>query len=96
MGYVIAVTWVARPGQEPAVEQILRTMVSLTRAEPGCVRYDAHRSLEDPRRFFLYEEYQDEAAATAHSESEHFKHFVLGQAVPRLESRERSYYQPLE
>ena len=96
MSFVLAVTWVARSGQEAAVERILRKMVSLTRAEPGCVRYDAHRSPDDPRRFFLYEEYVDEAAFNAHQESEHFKHYVLGEAIPRLESRERVFYEPLQ
>ena len=96
MQVVLTVTWVARPGEEAEVERILRTMVPLTRAEPGCVQYVAHRSPEDPRRFFLYEVYEDEAALTAHSESEYFKRYVLGEALPRLETRERVRYEPLE
>jgi (4S)-4-hydroxy-5-phosphonooxypentane-2,3-dione isomerase len=96
MRLVLAVTWVARPGEEGAVEEVLRRMMPLTRAEPGCIQYDAHRSPEDPRRFFLYEVYDDEAALAAHSESEHFKRYVVDQALPRLESRERVRYQPLE
>ena len=35
-------------------------------AEPGNVRFDAHRLREDPDRFFVYEEYADEAAFAAH------------------------------
>ncbi len=96
MGYVLAVTWVAKPGEEEAVARILRRMVPLTQAEPGCVRYYAHRSTDDPRRFFLFEEYVDEAGLQAHSESDHFKQHVLGDALPRLESRERLHYIPLD
>lgn len=95
MGYALAVTWVARPGKEDRVEEILRTMMPLTQAEPGCLHYYAHRSAEDPARFFLYEQYRDEAAFEAHCESDHFKRHVLGDAVPLLASRERQSYMPL-
>ena len=96
MSFVLAVTWVARPGEEERIEEILRAMVPLSRAERGCLQYNAHRSSEDPRRFFLYEIYKDEAAFTEHNESDHFKRYVLGEALPRLESRERVYYERLE
>lgn len=96
MGYVLAVTWVAKPGEEEAVARILRKMVPLTQAEPGCVHYYAHRSADDPRRFLLFEEYVDEAGLQAHSESDHFKQHVLDDALPRLESRERLHYIPLD
>lgn len=95
MGYVLAVTWIAKPGEEEAVADVLRRMVPLAQAEPGCVHYYAHRAADDPRRFFLFEEYVDEGALQAHSESEHFKRHVLGEALPRLESRERLHYVPL-
>jgi quinol monooxygenase YgiN len=96
MSFVLAVTWIAKPGEEAAVEQILRTMTAATRAERGCLQYIAHRSTDDPRHFFLYEAYEDEAAFTQHGESEHFKRHVLGEALPRLESRERRFFEPLE
>jgi (4S)-4-hydroxy-5-phosphonooxypentane-2,3-dione isomerase len=96
MSFVLAVTWVARPGEEARIEDILRTVAPLSRAERGCLQYIAHRSTEDPRRFFLYEVYKDEAAFTEHSESDHFKRYVLGEALPRLESRERVFYERLE
>jgi quinol monooxygenase YgiN len=96
MTFVLAVTWVAKPGEEAAVERILRTMTPLTRAERGCVQYVAHRSPDEPGRFFLYEVYEDEVAFTQHGESDHFKRYVLGEALPRLQSRERTYFEPLE
>ncbi|HYW23669.1 MAG TPA: putative quinol monooxygenase [Terriglobales bacterium] len=95
MGYVLAVTWVARPGEEERVAEALRRMVPLTLAEPGCIHYRAHQSPDDPRRFFLFEEYVDEDGLQAHSESEHFQRYVAGDALQRLESRERLHYVPL-
>ena len=95
MGYVLAVTWVARAGQEERVAEILRTLVPLTQQEQGCVHYYAHVAPDDPRRFFLFEEYRDEAAFRAHCEADYFKRWVLAEAVPILESRERVIYRSL-
>lgn len=95
MPVALAVTWVARPGNEDRVAEILRRMVPLTQAEPGCVHYYAHQSPEDSRRFYLYEQYRDQAALDAHSTSDYFKDLVQGQALPLLESRERVPYTPL-
>lgn len=95
MGYVLAVTWVAKAGEEEMVAEVLRKMVPPTQAEPGCVHYYAHRSADDPRRFFLFEEYVNEEAMKAHMESEHFKRHVLSEGLPRLDSRERLHYVPL-
>ncbi len=95
MGYVLAVTWVAKPGEEARIEQILRTLTPLARAEPGCVQFEAHRAEDAPGRFFLFEKYRDEAAFAAHCETPHFKEHVLGAAVPRLDKRERLFYRPL-
>jgi len=50
---------------------------------------------DDPRRFFLFEEYRDEAAFRAHCEADYFKRWVLAEAVPILESRERVIYRSL-
>lgn len=92
MAYVIAATWTARDGEEEKLREIIETMTPLSRAEPGCLFYQAHRSPDDPRVFFLYEQYADEQAARQHTESEHFKQHVLGDAVARLENRVRAYY----
>ena len=96
MTVVLAVTWVAREGESDAVAGLLRQLMPLSRAEPGCLQYDAHRDPDDPNRFFLFERYADEAALEAHGASAHFQELVLGDAVPRLASRERLLLTPLE
>jgi quinol monooxygenase YgiN len=92
---MLSVTWVAREGEAERVAAILRRMVPLSRAEPGCVAYVVSRVADDPRRFLLFEEYADEAALQAHSDSDHFRHHVLGEALPLLERRERLRCVPL-
>ena len=96
MALGVAVTWVVKEGEEEHVRQLLEEIVPLVRAEPGCLMYIAHRSAEDPRTFFLYEQYVDEAAVLAHRQTEHFQELVLGQAVPLLESRVRTAFEVLE
>ena len=93
--YVVVAKWVAKQGEEAYIADILRTVQRLSREEPGCRTFVTHRSVESPRTFLLYEQFEDEAAFKAHGETEHFKTHVLGDAVPRLELRERSFYEPL-
>ena len=92
MTYVVVARWTAKPGEEEAVGTAIEQLASPSRAEPGCLKYLANRSLEDARVFLLYEEYVDEDAYRAHGESEHFARFALGEGIPRLESREREFY----
>jgi len=95
MQVVMVVHWLAQPGEQKRLADILRIMVRETRLEPGCIRYEANQSADDPRRFLIYEVYRDEAAQTAHEESEHFRHLVVEEALPRLENRVRTFFRPV-
>ena len=95
MTVVLAVTWVARDGESDAVAGLLRQLMPLSRAESGCLQYDAHRDPEDPNAFFLFECYADQEAFDAHSVSAHFRELVLEQALPLLASRQRTVLTPL-
>jgi quinol monooxygenase YgiN len=93
MAYVVVARWVAKPGEEEAVAAAIDALIEPSRAEPGNLLYQAHRDPSDPRVFLLYEQYADEAAYRAHGESEHFTRLAHGDAIPRLEARERSFYE---
>ena len=67
-------------------------MIEPSRAEAGCLFYQPHRSPDDPRLFYLYEQYADEAGYQAHQDSEHFQRLVKREAIPHLESREREFF----
>lgn len=96
MSYVLIARWTAAPGNEERVERTLRALAVAAREEPGCRAFRPTRSVDDPRVFLIYEEYDDEAALAAHSASEHFKRYVLEEGMPLLESRERSFYRTLD
>lgn len=91
----MAVRWVALAGEEDRVAALLRQLIPASRSEPGCLQYDVYRGTDDPRTFVLFERYADQAALAAHSESTHFRELVLGEALPLLESRERTLLAPL-
>ena len=96
MTFVVTAIWRAREGEEEHVAEILATNAALSRQEPGCRMFITHRAVDDPRTFLLYEQYDDEAAFKAHTETQHFKDHVLGNAVPRLENRERAFYNTMD
>ena len=96
MPYVVAATYRCKEGEEEAVREILEAMAPLSRQEPGCLFYQAHRSPDDPRVFFLYEQYVDESGYEAHMATEHFERHIKGEAIPRLESRERAFYETID
>jgi quinol monooxygenase YgiN len=96
MAYVVSAIYRTLEGEEEHVASILRTMGPLSRSEPACLHYQAHRSSEDPRIFFLYEQYADEAGYFAHQKTDHFKQHILGDAIPRLERRDRAFYTTLD
>lgn len=93
MTFVVAATWTAKHGEEEAVAAALRRLAPASRAEPGMLLYQPHRDPANPRVFFLYEQYIDQAAYEAHTQSDHFERFALGEAIPRLEERERVFWE---
>jgi quinol monooxygenase YgiN len=69
---VLAVTWMAKTGHEAEVAAIFSKLTEESRKEPGCVVYQVHRHKTEPRRFFIYEQYKDDAALEAHRAAPHF------------------------
>lgn len=96
MAYAACVTWVARAGEEEAVASALRQLHTASQVEPGLLEYRFHRDPADTRRFFFYEVYTDEAAYQAHLASEHVRVHGLEDAIPRLELRERVFWETWE
>jgi quinol monooxygenase YgiN len=93
MAYVVCAKWIAREGEVEAVAEAVRRLAGPSKAEPGILVYQAHRDPENPAVFFFYEQYRDADAYQAHVDSEHFKQHGFGDAIPRLESRERQFYE---
>jgi quinol monooxygenase YgiN len=91
----LTVAYVIRPGNEARAIELFRALTVATRDEPGCAMYIAHQSTTDARRFFLYEQYHDQAALDAHRAAPHFDQYAKGGLFPIIESRSPELYEPL-
>jgi quinol monooxygenase YgiN len=91
----VAVTYVIQPGHEAEAIELFHKLTEQTRTEPGNLFYLVHRSMTDPRRFFIYEQYTDQAALDAHRASPHFAQYATNGLFPILESRTPELYEPL-
>ena len=92
---VLAVTWMARVGHENEVATVFTKLTEESRKEPGCLMYVVHRLKTDPRRFFIYEQYKDDAALEAHRTAPHFLQFAR-KDLPKIGDRvEGHLFEPL-
>jgi quinol monooxygenase YgiN len=93
---VLAVTWIAKNGREAEVANIFTKLTAASRTEPGCLMYVVHRHKTEGRRFFIYEQYQDDAALEAHRAAPHFQQYAR-KDLPKIADRvEGNLYAPLD
>jgi autoinducer 2-degrading protein len=91
----VAVTYVIKPGHEDEAIALFRQLTDPTRAEPGCRLYVVHRSPAEPSKFFLYEQYDDQAALDAHRASPHFEQYAKRGLFPIVANRSPEIYELL-
>jgi quinol monooxygenase YgiN len=92
---VLVVNYRMKPGTEELAKQYIRKMQQHTRQEPGCRFYVGHQSLEDPRVFCFYEQYDDKAAFDAHRASPYFVEYVTNGLTTLAETRQAGLFEPL-
>jgi (4S)-4-hydroxy-5-phosphonooxypentane-2,3-dione isomerase len=92
---VLAVTWMAKATREAETVAALAKLTEESRKEPGCVTYQVHRHKTEQRRFFIYEQYKDDAALEAHRASPHFLRYAKKE-LPKIADRvEGHLFEPL-
>ena len=79
---VVAGTISIKADKREEAIRVAADMATATRAEAGCRRYAFYADLADPNTFFLFEEWESEAALAAHFQTEHMR--VFQQRVPDL------------
>ena len=92
---VLAVTWVAKPGHEEEVAGIFGKLQAASRQEPGCLMYVVHRHRTDSTRFFIYEQYRDDAALEVHRQSPHFQEYAIRALKDIGDRKEGELFSPL-
>ena len=93
---VLKVDMLVKPGTEEECKKFIRLLQQYSRQEAGCLMYIGHQSSENPRKFFLYEQYKDQAALDAHRNAPYFKQYVHGGLDAIMESRSRELFAVVE
>ena len=93
---VLKVDMLVKAGAEEKCKEYLRLLQQHSRQEPGCLMYVGHQSIQDPRRFLIYEQYKDQAALDAHRNAHYFKQYVNGGLDGIVESRTRDLYSEID
>ena len=76
----------ARPNLSKALGARLLELVSPTRDEAGCLRYEIYRSTDDPDAWFAFEDWRSPADFEAHMQTHYVKAFM--EKVPELCERD--------
>ena len=92
-GFVVAIEIDAKVGEEQAVADGLAALIAPTMAEPGVKLFLPYRSPTDPKAFFIFELYRNEAGWAEHQSTAHFKAFIETM-LPRIARRERVPFVP--
>jgi len=92
--FLVIASYRVAAGRADDVREILSRHSKASEAEPGCLGFKAHQSLDDPECFVLYETYIDREAFEAHRLTEHFKTNVEQTLVPLLVERTWKTYGP--
>ena len=63
------------PDKRDAAIEAAVEMMAATREEPGCISYTMSGDLEDPGRFYIFEEWRDADALASHFATPHMARF---------------------
>lgn len=66
----------AKEEKRDLVKSELLKLISITRAEEGCINYDLHQDNEDPNLFLFYENWESRELWQNHMENEHLKQYM--------------------
>jgi (4S)-4-hydroxy-5-phosphonooxypentane-2,3-dione isomerase len=89
------VMYTIQAGHEDEAVDDLRKLAAETRKEPGNALFLIHRSLEDPRKFLIYEQYRSQADMETHLAKEYFQRYSVNGLRKIAESRVAGTYRPL-
>jgi quinol monooxygenase YgiN len=71
MPVILYAEFTAKPGSESQVETLISGLAEKVRREPGNAEFSVYRERENPRKFFVFEQYLDEASFETHIGAEY-------------------------
>jgi len=93
--YVVNVRMEALPNKVDPLVALATYNAGQSRQEPGNLRFDVLRSVENPLKFAIYEVYRDEAAFQAHQQTAHYARWKAEIAGLLVAPRTSEKYQNL-
>jgi quinol monooxygenase YgiN len=70
---VLTATFKVVEGKGDDIELEFKKLAPKVLKDPGAVAYAIHRAVDDPNKFFIYEQYESQDAFKYHQQTEHFK-----------------------
>ena len=71
MPLILYAEFTAKPGSESQVETLIAGLAEKVRREPGNAEFTVYRERDNPRKFFVFEQYLDEASFETHISAEY-------------------------
>ena len=71
MPMILYAEFTAKQGSESQVETLISGLAEQVRREPGNTEFTVYRERDNPRKFFVFEQYLDEASFDAHIGAEY-------------------------
>ena len=68
---ILYAQFTAKRGSESQVETLISGLAEQVRREPGNTEFTVFRERDNPRKFFVFEQYLDEASFDAHISAEY-------------------------
>ncbi len=68
-----------------SVQSLLKQQGEMSRAEPGCLRFEVYHSNNDPRVFILNEHWSDQAAVDQHRLAKAYTTVYQPQVLPLVD-----------
>jgi quinol monooxygenase YgiN len=86
---ILYAEFTAKPGSESEVATLISGLAEDVRREPGNAEFTVYRERDNPRKFFVFEQYLDEASFDAHINAEYGLIFNqrLGSLIEESESQ---------
>lgn len=73
---IVVATFVAKDGESEKLQVALSTLIEPTRKEEGCLRYELHQGIENPKEFTVLERFKNMEAAQFHTSQTYLRKFI--------------------
>jgi quinol monooxygenase YgiN len=85
MIYLNVILTVKDASDVPEIQSLLSEQGRLSRAEPGCLRFEVYHSQNDPKVFILNEHWADQTAVDAHRKAIAYTTIYQPKVLPRVD-----------